>query len=249
MSLHALLKFWGLLGLVLGSGAALLQYFGPVEKLGSADATGHAAMVEPTSVPPRVSASDLMDDIVSEPPRMIRGNGVVLLGANVRANPSADASVLRMIGAGTYVRVFARHGEWLQVGDSKPWGWVHASRTQDLVGAPSSDPSPAASTDIVAEPPRIVRDTGPAPNASTGYISVVLLGSNVRAYPSADAPALRTISSGRQVQVFTRWGEWLRVGDREPWGWVHVSRTKRFVDAPPLPTPPAAAGEVYSKQP
>lgn len=248
MSPYALLKFWGLLGLVFGSGAALLQYFGAVEKLGSADDTGHAAMVEPTSVPPRVSAADLMD-IGSEPPRMIRGKGVVLLGANVRANPNADASVLRIIGVGTYVRVFARHGEWLQVGDSKPWGWVHASRTQDLVGAPSSDPSPAASTDIEAEPPRIVRDSRPAPNASTGYISVVLLGANMRAYPSADAPVLRTISSGRQVQVFTRRGEWLRVGNREPWGWVHISRTKRFVDAPPLSTLPKAAGEVYSEQP
>lgn len=242
--MHALFKFWVLSGLVFGSGAALLKYLGPTEKLGTADATALVAIVEPSFVPSRVSPPHLIE-ASSEPSHVIRDNGVVLLGANVRASPSADASVLRTIGVGTYVRVFAHHGKWLQVGDSKPWGWVHVSRTEDLVGNPLSDRSPAASTDTVAEPPRMARNSGPAPHASTRYSSVVLLGANVRADPSAGAPVLRTLGSGRQVQVFARRGGWLQVGDREPWGWIHVSRTEGFVD--PSPTSSAAAGEAYSE--
>jgi hypothetical protein len=155
--------------------------------------------------------------------------GVVLFGANVRADPSADALVLRTIGSGTYVRVFARRGGWLKVGDSTPWGWVHVSRTNDLVGMPSFDPPSATSTDTTAEPPRMARNSEPAPDTFTGYSGVMVLGANVRADPSADALVLRTIGSGTHARVFARRGEWLQVGGSKPWGWVHVSRTKDLV--------------------
>ncbi|HEV7830562.1 MAG TPA: SH3 domain-containing protein, partial [Pseudonocardiaceae bacterium] len=64
------------------------------------------------------------------------------------ADPSADALVLRTIGSGTYVRVFARRGGWLQVGDSTPWGWVHVSRTKGF-----ADPPPLPAGRVHSERP------------------------------------------------------------------------------------------------
>jgi hypothetical protein len=243
-SLGTLLKSCGLLPLVFGSGVVFSQNLGSSEKVGApAGTTGHVtteiATPEPSFELPRAASTDTM----TKPSRMVGNSepasdtftghsGVVLLGANVRADPHADAPVLRMVGSGVYVRVFARRSGWLQVGHSKPWGWVHISRTEDLVGTPSFDQRSATSMDITAEPPRMVRNGEPAPDASTGHSGVVLLGANVRADPSADASVLSTIGSGTQARVFARRGGWLQVGDSKPWGWVHVSRTRDLVGVP-----------------
>jgi hypothetical protein len=48
--------------------------------------------------------------------------------ASVRAGPGGSAPVLRPVSKGTAVRVFARSGSWLEIGDGEPWGWVHDSR-------------------------------------------------------------------------------------------------------------------------
>ena len=250
-ALSAFLKLCGLLALVLGSGGMLLPYLGPAERLGPAGAPGYViATAKPLSAP--ADTSDAIHTIPESlriahnseaaPDSSTGHSGVVLLGANVRADPSADAPVLRTVGSGVYARVFARRGGWLQVGHSQPWGWVHVSRTEDLVGTPSFDPQPATSTDNTAEPPRSVRNDEAAPDSSTGHTNVVLLGANVRTDPGADAPVLRTVGSGVYVRVFARRGGWLQVGHSQPWGWVHVSRTKDLVGAPPSETLPAAAG-------
>jgi SH3-like domain-containing protein len=249
-ALSAFLKFCGFLALVFGSGGMLLQSLGSAENLSPADAPGYVTMAKPLSAP--AGASDAMHTI-PEPPPIARNSGaapdsstghsgVVLLGANVRTDPSADAPVLRTVGPGVYVRVFARRDGWLQVGHSQPWGWVHVSRIEDLVGTPSFDRQPATSTDNMAEPPRIARNSGAAPDSSTGHSGVVLLGANVRTDPSADAPVLRTVGSGVYARVFARRDGWLQVGRSQPWGWVHVSRTKDLVGAPPSEPPPAAGG-------
>jgi SH3-like domain-containing protein len=228
----------------------LLQYLGPAEKLSPAGAPGYVAMAKPLSAP--AGASEAIHTI-PESLRIARNSeaaldsstghsGVVLLGTNVRTDPSADAPVLRTVGSGVYVQVFARRGGWLQVGHSQPWGWVHVSRTEDLVGTPSFDTRPATSTDNMAESLRIARNSEAAPDSSTGHNGVVLLGANVRADPSADAQVLRMVGSGVHVRVFARRNGWLQVGHSQPWGWVHVSRTKDLVGAPPSEPPPAAGG-------
>jgi uncharacterized protein YraI len=171
----------------------------------------------------------------------------MVLATNVRSGPDGTAPVLRTVSAGTRLRVFTRLGSWLRVGDAEPWGWVHVSRTEDLVGTPSSGPPPATSTHTVAEPPRMPRNSEPASDAFTGHSGVVLLGANVRADPSADPPVLRTIGSGVYARVFARYGGWLQVGDSKPWGWVHVSRTKGLVDPLSLPAPPLAADGAQSE--
>jgi uncharacterized protein YgiM (DUF1202 family) len=52
-------------------------------------------------------------------------------GANVRAAPGGGAPVLRTVNSGTRVLIFARQGNWLQIGDGdQPWGWVHTSRAE-----------------------------------------------------------------------------------------------------------------------
>lgn len=48
-------------------------------------------------------------------------------------------------------------------------------------------------------------------------------GANVRAAPSSSGATLRTVSGGTRLTVFGRSGGWVRVGEAEPWGWVHSS--------------------------
>lgn len=46
---------------------------------------------------------------------------------NVRSAPSGAAPVVRTASAGTALRVFSQSGAWYEVGDTQPWGFVHAS--------------------------------------------------------------------------------------------------------------------------
>jgi hypothetical protein len=59
---------------------------------------------------------------------------------NIRSAPSTSASVVRSEVRGKQLAVFQRDGEWVQIGETVPTGWVHRS----LVGptAPPLDISP-----------------------------------------------------------------------------------------------------------
>jgi hypothetical protein len=60
------------------------------------------------------------------------GAAVVRTPANLRAGPGGGAPVLSTLPRGLAVTVFGRApGGWLQVGDTAPWGWVHASLMAD----------------------------------------------------------------------------------------------------------------------
>jgi uncharacterized protein YgiM (DUF1202 family) len=50
---------------------------------------------------------------------------------NVRSEPSITSQVLSIAKAGKRLTVFRRRGEWVQVGEEGPIGWVH----QSLLGA------------------------------------------------------------------------------------------------------------------
>jgi N-acetylmuramoyl-L-alanine amidase len=52
---------------------------------------------------------------------------------NVRTEPSTTSPVLSVAKAGRKLNVFQRQGEWAQVGEDGPMGWVHQSL---LGGAP-----------------------------------------------------------------------------------------------------------------
>jgi hypothetical protein len=47
--------------------------------------------------------------------------------ANVRSGPDRSATSMRIAPVGTSVNVFERQGDWVQVGDAQPWGWIHSS--------------------------------------------------------------------------------------------------------------------------
>ncbi|SDB22092.1 DUF4236 domain-containing protein [Belnapia rosea] len=57
------------------------------------------------------------------------GEAVTTTGANVRSSASMSGSVVRVLDAGTRVRVMGQEGSWRRVGDpgGEPWGWVHNS--------------------------------------------------------------------------------------------------------------------------
>lgn len=47
-------------------------------------------------------------------------------GANVRAEPSMKAPIVRTERRGKQLAVFQRSGQWVQVGDAAPFGWIYA---------------------------------------------------------------------------------------------------------------------------
>jgi uncharacterized protein YraI len=51
---------------------------------------------------------------------------VTLRDSNVRSAPSSAAPVVRVVAAGTALRVHGRtrFGDWVQVGAAEPWGWI-----------------------------------------------------------------------------------------------------------------------------
>lgn len=57
-------------------------------------------------------------------------------GTNIRAEPSTTAAVVRKETKGRELTVFGRSGQWVEVGEDRPQGWIHA----DLVGSKPSGP-------------------------------------------------------------------------------------------------------------
>lgn len=49
-------------------------------------------------------------------------------GGNLRSAPDANSPVIRTLPRGTVARVFGQpRGNWYQIGDTAPWGWMHLS--------------------------------------------------------------------------------------------------------------------------
>jgi hypothetical protein len=71
-------------------------------------------------------------------------------GANLRAGPEGGAPILGTVGSRKQLRVFAQSGDWLQVGEDAPQGWVHNSRVEIERAMPG--PSRAASPPSEAPP-------------------------------------------------------------------------------------------------
>lgn len=74
------------------------------------------SIVSPRAVPPP-----------SPTPASARERAATRQGANVRDAPRGDAAIVRVVPQGTVLSVFDRRGTWVQVGDTAPWGWIHAS--------------------------------------------------------------------------------------------------------------------------
>jgi hypothetical protein len=75
--------------------------------------TYHDAMNTPSKL-------DLLDQVIT------------LKHANLREGPSTSTAVLKTIAPGTTFQVFGRNAGWIQVGNSKPLGWISKSLIRHL---------------------------------------------------------------------------------------------------------------------
>ncbi|MBL6458644.1 protein kinase [Belnapia sp. T6] len=123
-------------------------------------AAGHAPTWE---VPPEAQKVRPGTEAKPDPrPALLQQGRQVTIwsGANLRADPRARAAVLRTIHPRTQLRLFAGSGEWLQVGELEPWGWVHESRVRRTPRPPPAPPPPmmdAAAADAVPDAETLVQ--------------------------------------------------------------------------------------------
>jgi hypothetical protein len=76
-------------------------------------------------------------------PQAVRETMVVRAsGANVRSDASTNSVVVATMRKGARLTVFERKGDWVQIGDTKPIGWIHKNLLENGNGA---KPTAAAS--------------------------------------------------------------------------------------------------------
>lgn len=80
--------------------------------------------------PAPVPAVAVPSVIVSVPVAPERARVTVRQDANVRAEPNGQAAIVRRAPAGIVLEVFADSGNWRQVGQGQPWGFIHSSLLQ-----------------------------------------------------------------------------------------------------------------------
>jgi hypothetical protein len=105
-------------------------------------AEGVAATLRPPPAPPTLPAASLAPappaGVAAPPPGvpMAAGQpmprGAVMTSqrtpANIRAEPSGGSPIVRTAPRGSVLQVYNEApGGWLLVGETEPWGWVHAS--------------------------------------------------------------------------------------------------------------------------
>jgi Bacterial SH3 domain len=57
---------------------------------------------------------------------------MVKSAANLRSSPDNKGSILRTIPQGEVLREFSRaFGGWVEVGDTRPQGWIHSKLLSD----------------------------------------------------------------------------------------------------------------------
>lgn len=80
--------------------------------------------------PPPATAEAPAAKPLEKPPETPKTREAVVVKAqtaNIRTKPDRNAPVAATAKAGTRHFVFARDGEWMQVGDKEPAGWMHGS--------------------------------------------------------------------------------------------------------------------------
>lgn len=84
-------------------------------------------------------------------------------------------------------------------------------------------PSPAPPAPETASPLPKPMGASPETPKARETVMVKAQAANVRTKPDRNAPVGSTAKAGARYAVFSRDGEWLEVGDKEPVGWVHGS--------------------------
>lgn len=108
--------------------------------------------------------------------------------------------------------------------------WFTLLPSRDAPNIPEGTPSPLASSPAAAPPTAVasqpVATAAPSRSAAAALPIervVTRQGANLRAEPNGSAEVLRTLPASTVLRVFGRNGNWVRVGDREPAGWIHNS--------------------------
>lgn len=98
-------------------------------------------------------------------------------------------------------------------------GGCYYSQTQGISLA--SPPPPVVHDQAAGPPPK----SALAPVAAPAHQMVTIKAqvANVRPSPSTSAAPVSTLPAGKVVAVFETSGDWLRIGDNEPMGWIHKS--------------------------
>lgn len=93
-----------------------------------ADLQRQQALVKPAPPPdPATCAQGEVTPAAAAPPPPPAGDRVVTRsGARIHAAPKQNAMTARTTRRGAVLSVFARKGNWVQVGEGAPWGWVYA---------------------------------------------------------------------------------------------------------------------------
>lgn len=100
-------------------------------------AEGVAAALRPPAPPLPATNAPLIQPAAPQPGQLTAAGqpmprGAVMTSqrtpANIRAEPNGQGTVLRVAPRGSILQVFDEApGGWLMVGETEPWGWVHAS--------------------------------------------------------------------------------------------------------------------------
>jgi uncharacterized protein YgiM (DUF1202 family) len=87
------------------------------------------AEVEPPREPRGTGAAPSVHGAPDAAPQPgVRRTVAMRQGGNLRAGPGGGHPILRVVPRGTVMQVFGvAPGGWHQVGDTQPWGWMHAS--------------------------------------------------------------------------------------------------------------------------
>jgi hypothetical protein len=92
------------------------------------------SLFEPSKSRPAVSAVSPPAVPVVPTPAPLESVRVRLTTVNIRSRPSTSSAIVEKVRRGTELKVFQRQGDWIEVGTSKPVGWVRG----DLVGPSAS---------------------------------------------------------------------------------------------------------------
>ncbi|MGA7454711.1 MAG: DUF4236 domain-containing protein [Rhodoplanes sp.] len=119
----------GAIGLLLASGIYIAAtrdglFRGLAVGLSSAR-LGMSAPIEPTKVQPSVQNPKQLGATATREMVFVQR-----AGANVRAEPSTRAPIVRTEPRGKQLAVFQLSGQWVQVGEAAPFGWIYS----DLLG-------------------------------------------------------------------------------------------------------------------
>jgi Bacterial SH3 domain len=89
--------------------------------------TPAASRPSPAATPSKPAATPPSAAQATAPPPPIESVYVLRPRVNVRSEPSSASQVLSTVTLGTRLTVFQRQGEWSQIGEGGPIGWVHQS--------------------------------------------------------------------------------------------------------------------------